>query len=80
MSQQSHETMSTFIGDRTSHLTWPRTTLLRVAAAIVDRLYGWQTRAAERAHLAALSDYLLEDMGLSRLEVEREAAKPFWRR
>ena len=30
--------------------------------------------------LASLSDHLLADIGLSRQEVMREAAKPYWRR
>ena len=38
----------------------------------------WMTRRAERQQLAALSDALLDDIGLSRAEARREAAKPFW--
>ncbi len=42
-------------------------------------LLAWQARVSERAHLRALDDRLLKDMGLSRADVAREAAKPFWR-
>lgn len=40
---------------------------------------AWQARISERAHMRALDDRLLKDMGLSRADVAREAAKPFWR-
>lgn len=40
---------------------------------------AWQARVTERAHLRALDDRLIKDMGLNRADVEREAAKPFWR-
>lgn len=52
---------------------------LRALGAAVDQLYLWQERAAQRAHLVALDDHLLKDLGLSRGEAVREAAKPFWR-
>lgn len=44
----------------------------------VEALLAWQTRAAERSQLAAMDDRLLRDVGLSRADVERERAKPFW--
>ena len=37
-------------------------------------------RIEERRHLSQLDDHLLEDMGLTREQADREAAKPFWRR
>lgn len=51
----------------------------RVVLRVTDVLLTWQGRAAQRAQLAATEDHLLEDMGLSRADVEREVAKPFWR-
>ena len=41
-------------------------------------LMRWQARHRERAHLAQLDDHLLRDMGLTRAEVARQVAKPFW--
>jgi uncharacterized protein YjiS (DUF1127 family) len=38
------------------------------------------TRARQRRDLAALSDYNLRDIGLSRADVEIELRKPTWRR
>jgi uncharacterized protein YjiS (DUF1127 family) len=43
----------------------------------------WMARSRQRkalGELAELNDYLLEDIGLTREEALREAAKPFWRR
>lgn len=46
---------------------------------VLDQLLLWQARAAERHQLAEMSDHLLKDMGLTRADVSRECAKPFWR-
>ncbi|MDH3913462.1 MAG: DUF1127 domain-containing protein, partial [Rhodospirillales bacterium] len=51
----------------------------RAAGAAVETFYAWQERAAQRAHLAALEDHILKDIGIGRAEADREAAKPFWR-
>ena len=51
----------------------------RALGAAVDKLYLWQERAAQRAHLASLDDHRLKDLGIRRAEAVREAAKPFWR-
>ncbi len=39
----------------------------------------WNDRSRQRRHLLELSDHLLRDIGVMRVEVEAEAAKPFWR-
>ena len=36
-------------------------------------------RARQRRDLAALSDHSLRDIGLSRVDVDLEIGKPFWR-
>lgn len=46
---------------------------------ILATLVLWQERAAQRHRLADIGERQLEDMGLSRDDVRREAAKPFWR-
>jgi uncharacterized protein YjiS (DUF1127 family) len=51
----------------------------RLSRALLDRLLQWQQRASERVHLARLSDRDLEDIGLTRGQIEQEADKPFWR-
>jgi uncharacterized protein YjiS (DUF1127 family) len=39
----------------------------------------WQGRRRSRQQLADLSDQMLQDIGITRAEVEREYGKPFWR-
>ncbi len=48
------------------------------AKALVNHLVTWQIRARERKHLSSMDDRMLRDVGLSRVDVMREASKPFW--
>ena len=47
-------------------------------AGLVDLLLSWQERARQRTSLAEMDDRMLADIGLSRADAEREAARPFW--
>jgi uncharacterized protein YjiS (DUF1127 family) len=47
--------------------------------ALQARLAVWSARARERRLLLALDDRSLKDLGLSRADARREAARPFWR-
>lgn len=42
------------------------------------RIQLWQRRRQGRQQLLALDDHLLRDIGISRLQAEAEADKPFW--
>jgi uncharacterized protein YjiS (DUF1127 family) len=42
-------------------------------------LMVWQQRHAERQALAVLEDHRQKDIGLTREDLAREIAKPFWR-
>ena len=48
----------------------------------VKRLFAtvvaWQQRYELRHHLLEMDDRLLDDIGLSRAQARKEAAKPFW--
>jgi uncharacterized protein YjiS (DUF1127 family) len=49
----------------------------------MDAVRIWSARCRERRalrELMALGDHLLEDIGVTRQEALREAAKPFWQR
>lgn len=46
--------------------------------ALVSWLEQARERRCSRITLAALDDHALRDVGLTRREAEREAAKPFW--
>src|SRR5690606_22642008 len=39
----------------------------------------WQRRAEGRQQLRSFDDHLLSDIGITRLQAEAEADKPFWR-
>jgi uncharacterized protein YjiS (DUF1127 family) len=39
----------------------------------------WQQRARGRQQLRQFDDHMLRDIGITRLQAEAEATKPFWR-
>ncbi|HCI46268.1 MAG TPA: DUF1127 domain-containing protein [Rhodospirillaceae bacterium] len=45
---------------------------------VLDTLSVWNTRRRQRQQLRTLPDNMLRDIGVSRLDAEAEAAKPFW--
>jgi uncharacterized protein YjiS (DUF1127 family) len=52
------------------------TDITRSALALIR---SWRQRAGQRQCLAALDERLLRDIGVTRYDAAREAAKPFWR-
>ena len=46
----------------------------------LELLASWWELARQRRDLAALDDRALQDVGLSRSDIEGEISKPFWRR
>lgn len=46
---------------------------------LLETLRLWQQRARGRQHLREFDDQLLRDIGITRLQAEAEATKPFWR-
>lgn len=65
----------------------PRSGLAHIVASdlapVLDRLIetpiSWLERMRERRQLAALSDTMLKDIGVSRADVEHVVEKPFWK-
>jgi uncharacterized protein YjiS (DUF1127 family) len=45
---------------------------------LLARYRRWQVLAKQRRELARLSDHMLKDIGLSRVDALREARRPFW--
>jgi len=45
----------------------------------IGTLTLWKARRRARRQLADLSDQMLQDIGITRDQVEREYDKPFWR-
>ena len=50
----------------------------RLIADALNAGFQWRERSRERRQLAALSEVMLRDIGLTRADVERETQKPFW--
>lgn len=50
-----------------------------LATRLFDAIGAWSDRADQRRLLAAASDHVLHDIGLSRVDADGEAEKPFWR-
>jgi uncharacterized protein YjiS (DUF1127 family) len=58
-----------------------RTALQRLrqpVQAAITQLQRWRQLNRDRRELARLSDDCLRDIGLSRADVRRESARPFW--
>jgi uncharacterized protein YjiS (DUF1127 family) len=56
-----------------------RSAVRRGLIKIAEAFLAWHDRARERRALIELSDHMLRDIGISRAEACREAARPFWR-
>jgi len=52
--------------------------LTTAIARISQRILVWQSVSRQRRELRRISDHLLKDVGLSRVDADREAARPFW--
>jgi uncharacterized protein YjiS (DUF1127 family) len=46
---------------------------------LTDTLKTWKSRIASRRELMELDAHMLRDIGLTDLEAQTEASKPFWR-
>lgn len=75
MSTTTHQTMA----DRRTLHHPPAANHGGIAASIARTIGVWRTRITDRQTFAALDRRDLHDLSLSRWEVERELAKPFWR-
>jgi uncharacterized protein YjiS (DUF1127 family) len=53
--------------------------LSALIVSVTDTVLDWQERSRQRHRLGEMDDHLLHDIGLSRADLEYEAAKPFWR-
>lgn len=52
--------------------------VLHRAQGLLGQLRRWKILHDQRRQLATLSDATLKDIGLSRVDVEQEASRPFW--
>lgn len=57
----------------------PRAIVATMAQTLVRTLRLWRSRIRERHAFPVLDERELRDLRVSRWDVERELAKPFWR-
>lgn len=57
----------------------PQIAARRPRVSLWQRIDLWLHRHNSRRHLAELDDYMLKDIGMTRVDADREALKPFWR-
>jgi uncharacterized protein YjiS (DUF1127 family) len=50
-----------------------------LVARVIELMLTWSDRMRQRRHLAELDDRLLQDIGVSRADIENEISRPFWR-
>jgi len=69
-----------------SRSTTPKIGVVQLLAARVPSPFGWvqalermRDRWQQRQALLDLEDRLLDDIGITREEAQRQARKPFWR-
>ncbi len=55
------------------------TILAGLPRRILDTLLDWQERQRQRRSLMELDGRMLKDLGITRLDAQREFDKPFWR-
>ncbi len=46
---------------------------------LLETLAIWQQRSVDRQALRDMSHQILDDIGVDRIDAQREAAKPFWK-
>ncbi|MES9965026.1 MAG: DUF1127 domain-containing protein [Candidatus Sedimenticola sp. 20ELBAFRAG] len=58
----------------------PQNRVHSLIRAFAQLLGCWSNRYRQRQLLRQLEDHILKDIGLSRVDAEAEAMKPFWRK
>lgn len=56
----------------------PSRSLSSIALRLVETVEVWAERRRQRRALLELSEHMLKDIGISRVDALREAGKPFW--
>ena len=57
----------------------PRISVFPAVRRFSAMIREWRIHARSRRELLALDDRMLKDIGITRIDAQREAAKPFWR-
>ncbi len=52
--------------------------LVKAPMTFIQQVHLWRQRVKSRRALSQLDDRLLDDIGMTRQQVEQEVEKPFW--
>ena len=52
--------------------------LIQKMSKVWTKIKLWKEVSKQRSDLKNLSDHFLKDIGISRVDAEREASRPFW--
>lgn len=52
--------------------------LIPIINKILNQVKSWREVSSQRQSLKNISDHILKDVGLSRIDADREANRPFW--
>lgn len=63
---------------QTLTLNRPLPPLSRIAFAVAQTVFAWETRRHTRTALKRLDTHMLRDIGLDPAQAAGEAHKPFW--
>lgn len=53
--------------------------IVRLYFKLTAMIKKWRTNRCTRKELERLSEFMLEDLGISRHQAEQEYTKPFWK-
>ncbi len=72
-------TRSDYLHHTAADAITPKRSAGDVLTRLFNRLAEWQERHEQRAHLAAMGERMLKDIGVSSVDAAHESTKPFWR-
>jgi uncharacterized protein YjiS (DUF1127 family) len=79
MATDMEATMASINTQSYSHRgSWLSGRLTIFFVALVDRLRLWHMTSRERRHLRSVDEAILRDIGVSKMDADYEAARPFW--
>ena len=50
----------------------------RTSSGLLEKIRRWRELSHQRSQLSRLSDEMLKDIGINRVDALREAKRPFW--
>ena len=79
MNDRTSTLIPTYAPEVSPHGRAARNAMARLLRRLPETLRCWHQRQRQRRALAELDDRLLQDIGLTRVDANREIRKPFWK-